>query len=290
MHPGYINNFESTKVYDYLKNSDPCDVLLIFQHGLGDVIIFLSIFKRLKQDFPYHNIKIGAETGRNYHLLLPDIFIPVDDNNKIDLKFKYVFQISYPEPPHEFKVTNLNVNVKPYLCNTKEIGIPDFIWSPYLNNIYKPIEKTQTIGLNFNGNSCANLKNCNIIISRKIWNEVRQAGYRQFELYIDYKYLLPSSKNRFELADPKDTFRYKRSATLVDLAKKIMECKYVISIDSGTLYLAGFILGYDKVIALQSNKWYIPRYFPGALNIINISDYRNGIIYERIREYDARRK
>jgi ADP-heptose:LPS heptosyltransferase len=282
-----INDFTNKKIYEYLQDLKTGKIILLFNHGLGDVINFIPMLERLRRDFPDIIMIMGAESKRKYHIAFPMFFIAIDSELDVILEnYDLVFSLRYPEPRNVLNITNPKEEVKQNLCNLVELGIPDYNWSPCdLSSIYPRNNiGSKLIGVHFTGNSCSNLKNPKIDISRKICNEIMLLNHDSFEMQINYEYLRKEAKTNFCPVPQRSTFRYNSNADLVALIDKIRRCRFFVGVDSGPLYLAGAIIGYDNCIALQqTGKWCIHRYFPSRLELVDILNYTPQTIYNSIR-------
>jgi hypothetical protein len=142
-----------------LREANGGKVLLIFNHGIGDLLMFLPIYEELKRFFPNYLFKIGTPNYRENECLYPDI-IPLGDEYRSMIRhYTYIFRIGYPEPTIQHRNKGIR---KPYLCNMEEIGLPNFIWKPFkYENGFHVNKHSKLVGVHFTGNS--NPKNKNII-------------------------------------------------------------------------------------------------------------------------------
>lgn len=261
-----INDFTHKKVYDYLKVRQNGRALFIFNHGLGDFINFLPLLKHLKNIFPNWIFKLGCGGDRNVSSIIPDCILLSHDIRMLLSQYTYIFRLGYPEPNI---VERKMGKIKPYLCNEKEMGLPDFKWEPYKLNVSLNNEKSNMVGVHFTGNTNPKLKNINFIKMEMIWRELKSQGFFPFEVHMNNSNTMDLNFPSFINAE--NSLRFQKP-NLNLMINTISKCKYFIGIDSGPLYLAGSILGYDNVIGLENRiriRWYLPYNIP----IIDTNNY-----------------
>jgi len=276
----FINNFKNKKLVEYLKPYQGGKILLLFQHGLGDLILFMPLVKELKKNFSRITFKIGHDLKRDFSFI-GDLSFPIDgtgDFRKILRLFTYVFNVEYPEPDmNKSRVTIM----KPYLCNEREIGLNNFIWEPYKLEVPLKNEDSNIIGCHFFGNTNARHKNPTDACVIRIWKEVEKAGYIPYEIHMLHHFIKDSNQqlgnNLFQKGE---SLRFEEPS-IRKMIEKISECKYFIGVDSGPLYLAGSILGFDKVIGVQKYLE-INRYLPIEISKVDIRYYKPNSIVKAI--------
>jgi|APIni6443716594_1056825.scaffolds.fasta_scaffold00002_2 ADP-heptose:LPS heptosyltransferase len=282
---GIINDLSKKKVVDYLKNIISGKILLLFPHGLGDLILFMPIVEELKRRFPRVNIKIGGDGKRGFGDIIGDNFFSIDgfgDYRKILRQFSYVFNIQYPEPDMKRSVVTIQ---KPYLCNSKEIGLEDFVWKPYRLKVELKNENSKTIGVHFFGNTNSRHKNPTETCASRICKEIKEVGYIPFEVHMIHHFT--KDQNLFignNLFGKENSLRSEKP-NVQTMINKIVECKYFVGVDSGPLYLAGSILGFDKVIGVQKYLE-IGRYLPIEIPKIDVRYYKPRSIFNELKRLE----
>lgn len=267
-----ISDFKNKKIYQYLKEGGGGRVLFIFNHGIGDLINFLSSYERLKELFPNYLFKIGTPNYRKNQCLYPDI-ISLDDNYRSMIRYyRYIFRVSYPEPT----IINRREGIrKPYLCNIEELGIPNFVWKPFrYNNGFIYNKNSNLVGVHFTGNSNPKNKNIDFKIMEKIWKEIEEYGFIPFEVHMDSSNVI--DRNFPDFINESNSLRFEKP-DLELLMNKIKDCRYFLGVDSGPLYLSCSILGVDKCIFLK-NMMDINWYFPYTINEIDTKKYKSSDI------------
>lgn len=255
-----ISDFRKKKLVDYLKGNTNGRILLLFNHGLGDVLNFLPIFRELKERFPNWRIELGLEKGRNLTIIHKNIYeydkLRIRDIHRL---FTHIFSIAYKEPFG-------NLISKPMYCNLKEIGLDNFEWSPYTFNVKLNNENLDRVGIHFEGNTNQKNKSLKLEQSIELWRYLNENDLLPFEIHnpgfnnnnsMGYSFIPRNQTIRFE------------NPTIEKMIQEISKCKYFIGIDSGVLYLAMSILGPDRCIGIQKN-YLIEKYAPININTINI--------------------
>lgn len=265
-----IDDFKNKKIYQYLKEGGGGKVLLIFNHGIGDLINFLSSYEKLKKLFPNYIFKLGTPNYRKNQCLHPDIIILGDEYRSMIRYYKYIFRIGYPEPTIIHREKKIR---KPYLCNIEELGIPNFVWEPFkYNNGFAINKNSKIVGIHFTGNSNPKNKNISFEKIEKIWGEIEGLGFIPFEIHMDSSNIIdrsfPSFVNKY------NSLRFV-SPDLQIMMDKIKECRYFFGVDSGPLYLSCSILGVENCIFLE-HMMNIDWYFPYPIKRIDTKKYTFG--------------
>lgn len=286
------------KVCNYLKDNmikgETQRACLVFNHGLGDYVLFLPIFKKLQEIFKqFWDIKIGSMPEKGYKCLCKDAVFISPPYGKYEKDFDVVFNINYVEPSrgegfisidtgNELISSDRAMNLsKPELCNELEIGIPNFKWE--IENIRAGSKKVKNrVGVHFFGYAWSQDKNVSIEVATKIWNEIIKSGFNPFEIQ-----MIPPNKvgiiEIFDCISRNNSLRY-TYPNLRIMIQEISKCEYFIGCDSGPLYLAISVLGKDKCIGLEKNRK-ISKVLPiDDLTIVDIKDYKDDSIYNIFNE------
>ena len=117
-----ISNFKDKKLVEYLK--DGMRVMILFNwHGMGDCIMFLPLYYKLKKMYPNVSFNLKCNVGQ-------EIF---DDIN--DKEYDIYFDIIFPEFNDKRYYPHTVGKSKPHICCCTELGIPfskemEFTWKP----------------------------------------------------------------------------------------------------------------------------------------------------------------
>ena len=278
--------YKEQNIYDFcLSQLSGGKILLIFNHGLGDFINFMPLYLELKNKLtPKWRFQLGGDIHRGFQYLIGEEYVPINNYGVRELQRLYtkIVRTVYPEPTIEQKERG---HTKPYCCNDHEIGLPNFIWTPWRNKKINPIiSSSNKIGVHFFGNTNAKFKNTNSETAEIIWNEIKEMGYAPFEVHQFHNFTFDTNLWNPLFIAKNETLRYLK-ADLRKMVSAIQDCKYFVGVDSGPLYLASSILGSDNCVGLE-REYKISWYNPSITNIINTSNYKKGSITQLIGKLD----
>jgi ADP-heptose:LPS heptosyltransferase len=257
--------------------------LFIFDHGLGDFILFMPVFKEFIRQTQV-NVKLASSTKRQFHLINPSIVNIDNDFNK--RQYSYVYRICYPDPQN----TSIPIDVsdessKPYICAVYELGLKEFVWKPYriTNKNFNPNSKR--IGVHFFGHTGMDKKFCPVSTAERVWNEIVEAGYEPFEVHMTPKFAneYPDflEAETLDCINDKCSLRFEEP-NLGRMIEEIGKCRFFIGIDSGPVYLASALLGVDHIIGLENQKRH-NNFLPKHIVTIPVMGYVPGTTYKQIK-------
>lgn len=288
-----IDNCVENKIYRVLKDfGESGKACILFNHGLGDYCLFLPLFNSLCEKFPKWDIKIGYSPERNYYFIHPNSVVMNGPYGKYEDIYDIIFNLTYYEPPRNDKefiylnskighVRKLKTISKPYLCNELEIGLEYFKWKPYKLNIELENNNSNLIGVHFFGHTSVQNKDLSYDKGEIIWEEIKKAGYEPFEIQMIPLNLLDSTEIPYFI-NRNNSIRFEFPNIRI-MSKKISQCKYFIGVDSGPLYLAGSILGFDKCIGLERLRKF-DKVLPIEIKKIDAEKYINGSVFNLLKE------
>lgn len=249
--------------------------ILIFNHGLGDFCLFMPLFDALRREYPKWDLYVGFIENRGYLIHEKAIVVEPPYGN-LSNQFDALFGIQYPEPPRDPKqmrywigrnIPNLDKISKPYLCNITEIGLKNFVWTQFRYDV--DVQKKKRIGVHFNGYTSALKKDCLYDDAKLIWQEIKAMGFEPFEIQMIPTYV--ENCERYDFIG-QNTLRGMKP-DVRRMALEIAKCQYFIGVDSGPLFLAGSVLGFENCIALERERK-LNKVLPFPISKINISNYR----------------
>lgn len=299
------------KVLHYLnQHKNGKKALFIFDHGLGDLVDFLSLYETVKKEYPNWNFKIGYHHSLDYKCLHKDMYplqgedlnpyyIPpigcsillhstVEQKYNFDNlleKFNYIFIINYPEIPDNIKNNISNNSKVKYtkldLCKVIEFGYQDNKeLLTYVPPVNKSIEKNeQKVIFHVGGLTDKQLKNPDIEIQEIIWGEIIEAGFTPVDVHVNSTTNLTSSHLDIpSWMDEKLTHR-NRNTPLEKILDEIYSSRYLIGICSDPLVCGTKLLGVENCLGLQYGI-NLKCYFPNELNIVDTKSYKRGTVKE----------
>lgn len=117
-----ITDFAGKRLVEYLHDGDR--VLILFDwHGMGDCVMFLPLYERLKTMYPKVRFSLKCNKGQ-------EIF-----NDILDEEFDFTFSITFYEFNNKVFGRRVIGMSKPEICAKMELGIPfdkdiEFTWKP----------------------------------------------------------------------------------------------------------------------------------------------------------------
>lgn len=214
-------------------------VLIVFIHGIGDVIMFISPFYKLKELYPNVQFNIGLLRGLDEKEIIHEaILLDGDWREKcVEWDYDIVFACNFPlEDPKNIKRT------KAELCCIQELGI-----SPVSGHL--SLKPKGIVGVSFQCTSVPWVANADDETAAKIWHDIIEAGYVPVEMTMQHVFHNPENKK------PECVENHLRDwpPRMRTLMAMIGKCDYFISAVGGPLHLALSILGPKRVMFLRKD-------------------------------------
>lgn len=205
----------------------PMSVCLDFRgHGMGDAIMFMPLYKRLKVLYPYCQFDL---------VCTQDYFSSVSRDT-----YNLVYPITFPE--FDDRYYGNTGKSKPEMCCVYELGIPfsadiEFTWKP--ENLHCDILiPDNTVGIAYQVTSNPN-KSIAYNNAKLVWEAVKEAGFIPMEIHFEHN--LRDHRNRqYDFID--NTCR-NFEATVENCLGVIKQCVGFIGVNTGTFCAAVSILG-----------------------------------------------
>ena len=264
------------------------NVLLVFNHGLGDAIGFMNIVETLRELFPNFVFSVGLHPMIPNQVLDPTTFkVLLDVKNPTinpyipgsyesiygsthEREYDLVAEIDYIEPPLNY------TNIKLQFCSEIEIGIKAqidyFKWKS--TRFVERNKDSNLVGFHYISNSCIDRKKIYDEEAAAVWQEIKDAGYQPFEVHMNKGAFHTQREDVPKWMKDTETLRYS-TGDLTTILNKICECKYFIGVDSGPLAAAVRILGPRKTICIERQR-YLQRYIPDTPGFYKVNmSYEN---------------
>lgn len=258
----HIKAYESKKVADYLRQDKPGRVCLVFAHGVGDTILFIEPYKKLRSLFPDIQIDLVIPKSFGQEVLIPDAILVSDASLELD-GYDFTFVINFPMSEH----TN-GLWTKAEWCCMQELGIePVSDFPKFPDNI-----RSSLVGVSFQATALPNACNPSEEVAEKIWKEVIAAGFIPVETLFKHIYFNPANVqfacvNR----DVRDM-----PASLDTLIRLMSSCYANITVATGTLPLS-IALMHERTLFLKKD-FSIKSYTKKPISEIDVNDYKNGSV------------
>jgi hypothetical protein len=212
-------------------------VLIVFIHGVGDVVMFIEVFKALRTLYPSIHFDLGLAKELDQNSIYPcAVLLDSDWKSQIStMNYDLIFQCRFPmEDPQRPTVT------KAELCCEKELGIQPIAKYPQL--VPKKI-----VAVHFNSTAVPTLANAPKNPARRIWEDITLAGFIPIETHFEHVYHDPMNI-KFDFVDHHVRVWPARLDTLMAL---LGASDAFVGVASGNFHLALYILGPSRVMFLE---------------------------------------
>lgn len=233
--------YSDKKLAQELVESGAKRVLVVFWHGLGDLIMFLKPLQALKAAFPCVDFVLGVQRGLSFEEIVQpgSIFLGGEDMDKLDQQpFDLVVKVHFPMSEGQTEYT------KGEWCCIHELGIPP-VWGHNL----VPGRTSRLIGVHFNITCLPESCNPDEGTAKLIWDEILEAGYIPIETHFEHVFHNPVNK-KFDFVDCSVRRAQARISNLISLIGSLAG---FIGVVSGNFHLALAILPSNRVFFLQKH-------------------------------------
>jgi hypothetical protein len=220
-----VRYFGNKRLVEYLKNG--MNVLISFEnHGMGDCVMFIPLYNRLKETYPNVNFSLKCGPGQ-------EIFNDINCDS-----FDYCFVIEFPEFYFKRDYGSFDGMSKPEICAVYELGIPfdssiEFTWHPDSICNSEINVNDNTIGVAFQVTSNPN-KSINYDCAKVIWEMIKEYGYTPLEVHFEHGLGNPRNK-KYDFID--NTCR-NYEPNIDNVIGVINKCKGFIGVNTGTFCMA----------------------------------------------------
>jgi len=243
-----ITNYSQKKLIEYLKDGQK--VLIRFGHGLGDTILFVPIFEKLKSLYPKVQFDLYVESGQE------EIFQSIKDKDAPG--YDFVFHLDFP-------MSEGGKMTKPEKCCVDEIGIEPITETAELPKFSSPL-----VAVHFQGTALPNQVSCPSETAALIWAEIKDAGYIPIECHFKHCWHNPANE-KFAFID---SSARESKANLKSLIGLLQHCTAFIGVASGPFVVALSTMP-DRLLYLQKQHL-IRHYTKKEIATIDILKYQSG--------------
>ncbi len=233
------------------------NVLIKFNHGLGDAVQLTCVLKHLAKYRPDWNVDVASLVGKHSAHTGICRRVLIQDRDRIDeSQYQQVFDLGWHE---NYSVTDDSPCTKVCNCLREVFGIkpdPDLlrydihvspdsmrIAGEYLHRICngrKIGERYPAVVIHYQGNTSAGKKNLAHEDVKLLCQELIRAGYMPVILDWDHRSPLPDQQTIFcPDADTRDLWHNTGTGDAERLAALISQCALMVGVDSGPLHVAG---------------------------------------------------
>lgn len=262
---------DGVKLVERIAEKNPRRVLLIFWHGVGDLVMFLPVFEAVKLAYPEIRFALGVPLGLSYCDLVPDALeLTGEETNDTTagLPFDLVAKITFPMNEGQ------NVYTKGEFCLLHEIGpLPGRAEGP-LNRSHGRIatHPTRLVPVHFNITCLPDSCNPDAETAERVWNDVLGAGFVPLECHFQHIFHNPVNV-KFPFIDA--TVRRCRPE-LASLIGLLSRARAFVGVVSGPFHVALSVLGPERVLLLEKDfkKEHFTRL---PIRSANLRDYKNEV-------------
>ena len=262
-----ITGYENTKVGDYLRKQKPRKVCLVFWHGLGDLVMFITTFWHLRKMFPEIQIDIALQEGTGQEALIRDAVL-IRTPDKPIAGYDYTFQIHYPMSEHMKGRWTKNE----WCCKT-ELGIDPIDSYPVFKKRtgLATIRGKYLVALHFQATALPGMCNPTEEVAHDIWADVIESGFVPIEAFFKHAWYNPVNE-KFKFVPGNQTAR-KYPATIPRLIKLLQSCYASICVASGNLPMSLAIMP-ERTLYLEKD-FSINSYSKMNISSVNVDKYPN---------------
>jgi hypothetical protein len=216
---------QDKKLADEIRESGAKRVVIVFWHGLGDLVMFLAPYKKLKELFPDVSFTLAIQKGLGFEEVYPEAwFITGDDlNNLSSSDYDLAALVHFPMSEGQVEYT------KAEWCCIHELGIP-----PEKGHFLPKLGHNRLVGVHFNITCLPDSCNPSRETAEMIWNDILEAGFIPIETHFQHVFHNPANA-KFDFIDCTVRRAVPRISTLVGL---IESCRAFIGVVSGNFHVA----------------------------------------------------
>jgi hypothetical protein len=215
-------------------------VLIVFWHGVGDVVNFVAPLARLRELYPRIHFDLGLANGLDEETIFPEaVLLDGDWRSQIEsMDYDLVFICHFP-----VEDIRRPTMTKAELCCEKELGIEPVAGEPRI--IAKKL-----VGVHFQATALPWVANADEATAQRIWNDIIEAGCVPFETHFEHVFHNPVNE-RYPFIDKHVRNWPPRLENLIAL---LGACHAFVGVVSGNFHLAHAILGPDRVMFLENES------------------------------------
>jgi hypothetical protein len=249
-----IENFQDKKVTEYLQDGQK--VLFLAHNGLGDTIMWLPSYEKLKKDYPNIDFHLYVESGQEE--------LWGDERNKDSQDYDLVFSLNFP-------MAEGSDMTKAEKCCNEEMGIE----LPTQEFAILPNCESPFVAVHLQGTALPGSVNCPEETARQIWQEIKDFGKIPIECHFEHMWH-NGSNAKYGFIDVSVRGYQAKISNLIGLIQRSFA---VIAVASGPFVVAMATMP-ERTLYLEKNhplKTYTKR---TDIKKVIINEYKTGMIKE----------
>ena len=235
---------DGIKLVDRIFEAQSRNCLLIFWHGVGDLVMFLRPFEALRKAYPWIHFVIGLPGGLTHEEMLQSDFpfqlVNAEEVNNTpeDLPYDLVAKITFPMNEGQTEYT------KGEWCCIHELGIPPvsghYRLAPGVNRL---------VAVHFQITCLPDSCNPDRDTAERIWNDILEAGCIPLECHFQHIFHNPVNQ-KFDFIDASVRRARPRVSSLVGLLQNVGA---FVGVVSGPFHAALASLPAERVFLLEKD-------------------------------------
>lgn len=237
-------------------------VLIVFWHGVGDVVMFRAPLQALRGRFPWVTFDLGLCAGLDEETFVPDAVLLGQSwrSDVTAMDYDIVFLCHFPVE----QLDDLTLTKAEQSCIV-ELGIEP-------THGHLPITPKPLVGLHFHATSMPWAANADQTVARLVWEDVLAAGCVPIETHFEHVFHNPVN-GKFDFVD----YHVRGCrARLDNLIALLGGCRAFVGVVSGNFHLALSILGPDRVMLLE-RALKAPHFTKHRIATADLDNYRGEV-------------
>lgn len=258
--------YEDKKLTAYLEELKPAKVLIIFWHGLGDLVMFLNPYGKLRELYPNVEFTLAVQRGLSFEDVVPDAyFIGGEEMDKLEeLPYDLIAKVHFPMSEGQTELT------KGEWCCVHELGI-----KPTNGHQLLPRKPNKLVAVHFNITCLPESANPDHDTAQAIWEDILEAGYIPIETHFEHTFHNPTNA-KFDFVDCSVRRVRPRIETLIGL---LQQCTAGVFVVSGNFHVALATLPPARIFFLEKHfKFECFSHLPVARASIKPGEYPKGSV------------
>lgn len=256
-----VANYSQGKVFDILNREQPNKVILIFWHGLGDLVLFMECYAKLCSLFHHIQIDIALQDGVGQEYLIPEAVLIKNPNAPVD-GYDISFQIHFPMSEHLDGLWT-----KAEWCCLQELGIEPISKLPKIGKF-----TSKLVGIHFQATALPGDCNPDYETAKKIWQEIIGCNFMPVETLFQHRYFNPANEKH----DFINTSVRGLPPSLENLISLLHSCYANICVASGNLPMSLSIMP-DRTLYLKKS-YDVKCYTRLSVSQVDVNDYQDGAV------------
>jgi hypothetical protein len=259
-------------VADRIRSDNPRSVLLLFFHGLGDLIMFMEPLARLRAEFPHVKIDVGCQKGMSYETFCEGVTLVKNSDpseNAIMRSYDFVATIHFPMNEPRTDIT------KGQLCCVKELGIEPTCEYPKIKKY-----PSRLCSIHYHS-TCMPSLSIQRTPAEMIWNEVLRMGWIPIETHFQHRFNNPVN-TKYDFVDATVRRCKPDVGTLISL---IQSSGAFIGCVSGPFHVATAVLPPERIMLLETD-FSKDCFSRKPIRTVNAKNYDGGVVSKWLSELE----